>query len=346
MEPGSTAIVNSPRENFAVAQWPFIEWTHQAGRTTHDGPEGQYYFDPSKQLPTLRKTSWQEGDEALLLAQEGKVRRIQPVEVWRLKGGSTPAWRAALAEGHTLDELATWAVRTPSLGVALAGAAWCVSTLRHTPTPGRGERHAGVCPLPDEEEAWAALKGWLAAGSVADGVRRVGGPKKRKGAPPDHAKRRGVPPDNSDLYRLAKILVAILRTRVVELHGDTGGWVPLQAVQDTVAACRIGAAPPKLGEVQAAIVASEGRLELRSTGGTEEYQLWACQGHTGGTALASLGQPLGTHEPWMLHATFFKARPVHLGKGAGPARHTRFRGAHPSPRSLSRHGDGPKGKVP
>ena len=51
-----------------------------------DGPEGQYYFDPSKQLPTLRKTSWQEGDEALLLAQERKVRRTQPIEIWRLKG--------------------------------------------------------------------------------------------------------------------------------------------------------------------------------------------------------------------------------------------------------------------
>ena len=96
-----------------------------------EGPEEQY-FDPSKQLPTLRKTSWQEGDEALLLAQEGKVRRIQPVEVWRLKGGSAPAWRAALAEGHTLDELATWAVRTPSWA-ASAGAAWCVSTFRNPP---------------------------------------------------------------------------------------------------------------------------------------------------------------------------------------------------------------------
>ena len=79
-----------------------------------DGPEGQYYFDPSKQLPTMSKTSWQEGNEALLLAQEGKVRSIQPVEIWRLKGGSTPAWRSALAEAHTPDELATWAVRTPS----------------------------------------------------------------------------------------------------------------------------------------------------------------------------------------------------------------------------------------
>ena len=133
-----------------------------------DGPERQYYFDPSKQLPTLRKTSWQERDEALLLAQEGKVRRIQLIEVWRFKGGSTPAWRAALAEGHSPDELATWAIRTPSPGTASVGAAWCVSSLGNTPPPDRGERHAGVCPLPDEEEAWAALKGWLAARSVAD----------------------------------------------------------------------------------------------------------------------------------------------------------------------------------
>ena len=203
------------------------------------------------------------------------------------RGASTPAWRAALAEGHTPDELATWAVRTP-LGAASVGAAWCVSTLRNMPSSDRGERHAGVCPLPDEEEAWAAVKGWLAARSVADGVRRVGGPRKRKGGPPDNAKRRGVPPDNADPYRLAKILVAILRTRVVEMHGDTGGWVLLRAVQDTVAARRIGALPPTLEEVQAAIVASEGRLELRTTEGTEEHQLRACQGHTGGTTLASL----------------------------------------------------------
>ena len=65
-----------------------------------DGPERQL-LRSSKQLPTLRKTSWQEGDDALLRAQEGKVRRIQPIEVWRPKGGSTPAWRSALAEGHT-----------------------------------------------------------------------------------------------------------------------------------------------------------------------------------------------------------------------------------------------------
>ena len=187
--------------------------------------------------------------------------------------------------------------------------------------------------------------GWLAARSIADGVRRVGGPRKRKGAPPDNAKRRGVPPDNSDPYRLSKILVAILRTRVVELHGDTGGWVLLQAVQDTVAARRIGALPPTLDEVQAAIVRSEGRLELRPMGGTEEYQLRACQGHTGGTTLASLGQPLGTQT---LDATrdLSKARPVYLERGTDPARRTRSRGAHPPPRSLSRHGHGSKGKVP
>ena len=210
-----------------------------------EGPEGQYYFDPSKQLPTLRKTSWQEGDEALLLAQEGKVRRIQPVEVWRLKGGTTPAWRSALAEGHTPDELATWAVRTPSLGAASVGAAWCVATLRNSPSPGRDDRHAGVCPLPDEEEAWAALKGWLAARAIADGVRRVGGPRKRTGAPPSDASRRGIPADNADPYRLSKILVAILRTKVVQLRGDDGGWVSLQSVQDTVAARRIGASLPR-----------------------------------------------------------------------------------------------------
>ena len=195
-----------------------------------------------------------------------------------------------MAEGHTPDELATWAVRTPSLGAASAGAAWCVSTLRNPPSPGRDERHAGVCPLPDEEEAWAALKGWLAARSVADGVRRVGGPRKRKGAPPDNAQRKGVPPDNSDPYRLSKILVAILRARVVELHGDTGGWVLLQAVQDTVAARRIGALPPMLDEVQAAIGASEGRLELRSMAGVPVAGL---PGAYGGRHLSMVGPATG-----------------------------------------------------
>ena len=84
-----------------------------------------------------------------------------------------------------------------------------------------------MCPLPDEEEAWAALKGWMAARSVADGVRRVGGPRKRKGAPPDNAPRRGIPADSADAYRLSKIMVAILCTKVVEMHGDDGGWVSL-----------------------------------------------------------------------------------------------------------------------
>ena len=74
-------------------------------------------------------------------------------------------------------------------------------------------------------------------------------PGSGKGFPLDNAERRGVPPDNADPKQLAKILVAILRTRVVELHGDTGGWVLLQAVQDTVAARRTGALPPTLDEV-------------------------------------------------------------------------------------------------
>ena len=176
----------------------------------------------------------------------------------------------------------------------------CLNPPQHT-SPGsrRAPCWRMPAPLPDEEEAWAALKGWLAVRSVADGVRRVGG----------HRKRKGVPPDNSDPKRLAKILVALLRTRVVELHGDPGGWVPLQAVQDTVAARRTGAQPPTLDEVRAAIVASEGRLELQTTGGTEEYRMRACQGHTGGTTLASLGQPLGSHEPWLVHAIFLANDP-------------------------------------
>ena len=274
-----------------------------------DGPGGQYYFDPSKQLPTLRKTSWQEGGEALLFAQGGTVRRIRPTEVWRFKGGSTPAWRAALAEGHTRDELATWAVRTPSPGTASVGAAWCASTLRNLLPQDRGGRHAGVCPLPDEEEAWAALKGWLAARSMAEGIRRVGGPKKRKGVPPD---------DNSDPNQLSRILVSLLRTRVVELQGNPGGWVPLQTVIGTVASRRTGASPPTLDEIRAAIVASENRLDLQTTGDSGEYLIRACMGYTGGTSLAYLGQALASHEPWMLHATFLKHVPAIWSQGLAP----------------------------
>ena len=197
------------------------------------------------------------------------------------------------------------------------------------PPADRGERHAGVCPLPDEEEAWAALKGWLAARSVADGIRRVGGPRKRK----------GVPPDNSDSKRLAKILIALLRTRVVELHGDPSGWVPLQAVQDTAAARRTAAQPPTLDEFRAAIVASESKLELQTTGGTKEYRMRACQGHTGGTTLASLGQPLGSHAPWMVHAIFLANVPsIWRKRLTYPARSARPRRAHPPPGSLPRDG--------
>ena len=226
-----------------------------------EGPARQYYFDPLKQFPTLRKSSWQAGDDVLLLTQEGKVRRIQPIEVWRLKGGSTPAWRSALAEGHTPDELATWAVRTPSPGAAAVGAAWCAATLRNPLLTDDGERRAGVCPLPDEEEAWAAVKGWLAARSVADGTWRVGGPKKRK----------GVRPDNTNAKQLARILVALLRHRLVELQGDAGGWALLQTLIATVGSRRLTAKPPTLDRVRAAVAASEGRLTLQTTGVEEEY---------------------------------------------------------------------------
>ena len=44
----------------------------------------------------------------------------------------------------------------------------------------------------------------------------------------------------------------------------------------------------------------------------------ACQGHTGGTTLASLGQPLGSHEPWMVHATFLANVPSIWKKGLIP----------------------------
>ena len=293
-----------------------------------DGP-GQYYFDPSKQLPTLRKTSWQEGGDALPLAQEGKVRRIQPIEVWRLKGGSTPAWRSALAEGHTPDELATWAVRAPSPGVAAVGAAWCVSTLRNLSLPNQGERRAGVCPLPDEEEAWAALKGLLAARSVADGIRRVGGPKKRK----------GVPPDSTNAKRLARILVALLRTRLIELQGGAGGWAPLQTLIATVGSRRMVSKPPALDGIRAAVVASQGRLDLQTTGRPEEYRIRAVQGHTGGTELASLGQALGSHEAWMLHATSLANLPsIWKQLGFAPSRSTRSARPCSPPRPVLRVG--------
>ena len=263
-----------------------------------DGPAGQYYFDPSKQLPTLRKASWQAGDDALLLTPERTVRRIQPIEVWRLKEGSTPAWRAALAEGHPrrarnlgCPDPLPWG-RRDRRGLVT----WCVATHRSPPQTDEGERRAGVsgvCPLPDEEEAWAAVKGWLAARAVADGIRRVGGPKKRK----------GVPPDNANARQLTHILVALLRHRLTELQADSGGWALLPRVVATVGGRRLTATPPTLDEIKAAIEASEGRLALQMIGEEDEYRIRPNLGHTGDTELASLGQALGCIEPWMLHAT-------------------------------------------
>ena len=314
---------------------PFSGHIKPVGRLK-EGPEGQYYFDPLKQLPTLRKSSWQAGDDALLLAQQGKVRRIQPIEVWRLKGGSTPAWLSALAEGHTPDELATWAVRTPSPGAAAVCAAWCVATLRNLPPTEQGERRAGVCPLPDEEEAWAALKGWLAARSVADGIRRVGGQEKRKGGPPD----------NTNAKQLARILVALLRHRLVELQGNTGGWASLQTLIAKVGSRRLTSKPPTLDEVRAAVVASDGRPTLQTTGEEEEYQIRSVQGHTGDTELASLGQALGCIEAWMLHATSLANLPSIWRQGLLPHGAPAQRGQAPRQDLYFRLGTDPRAMFP
>ena len=118
-------------------------------------------------------------------------------------------------------------------------------------------------------------------------------------------------------------------------------------MQDTVAARRTGALPPTLAEVQAALGASEGRLELRSVEGIGEYQVRACQGHTGGTSLASLGQALGSHEPWMLHATFLKHLKSIWTRGLIP--HGASVPAGRTPRQdlyLGMHGRGSEGTVP
>ena len=65
-------------------------------------------------------------------------------------------------------------------------------------------------------------------------------------------------------------------------------------------------------------MASQGRLDLQTTGGTEEYRTRAIQGHTGGTTVASLGQALGSHEAWMLHATSLANVPSIWSQGLLP----------------------------
>ena len=143
------------------------------------------------------------------------------------------------------------------------------------------------------------MKGWLAARSVADGIRRVGGPKKRT----------RVPPDNTNAKQLARILVALLRHRLVELQGDAGGWALLQTLIATVGSRRLTARHPTLDEVRAAVAASEGPLTLQTIGEEEEYRIRFNQRHTGDTELASLGHALGCIEAWMLHATTLKHLP-------------------------------------
>ena len=77
----------------------------------------------------------------------------------------------------------------------------------------------------------------------------------------------------------------------------------MQTLIATVGSRRMVSKPPTLDDIRAAVVASQGRLDLQTTGRPEEYRIRAVQGHTEGTELASLGQALGSHEAWMLHAT-------------------------------------------
>lgn len=75
---------------------------------------------------------------------------------------------------------------------------------------------------------------------------------------------------------------------------------------------------PTLDEIRAAVVASQGRLDLQTTGRPEEHQIRAVQGHTGGTELALLGQAFGSHEAWMLHATSLANLPSIWKQGLHP----------------------------
>ena len=211
------------------------------------------------------------------------MRRIQPLEVWRLKGGINPTWRAALAAGHAPADLALWAVRAPAPCAAAIGAASFVATLRSSPAGTGGERRAGVCPLPDEEEAWLAVKGWLIARAVADGVRRVGGPRKKK--------YKGAPPDNDDAFRLAKIAVSLLRHALNNgLPADSGGWVRLTDLSAVIGQRTAISVDPNRAQFDAAIEASCGRLEvgagadgepliraiLKDTRGPPNSRRWGC----------------------------------------------------------------------
>ena len=70
-------------------------------------------------------------------------------------------------------------------------------------------------------------------------------------------------------------------------------------------------------------------------------------GEPGSTTLASLGQPLGSHEPWMVHATYLSSeRSVHLRKWTDPARCTRLRRAHPRQDLYLGMGADPRAKFP
>jgi len=165
-------------------------------------------FQPERPLPALRRSAWGPNpEEALLLTQEGRARRLLEKECWLLRGGSRGSWTGALAEGIAEAQLAAWALRCAGPVLAEAGARWAIAMTRlRTTAPQR----AGVCPLPQEEANQALVLAWMQARAVEAASRRAGGPRRRtRSRDRRHGERsagsRGAPPN------LSRVLSKLLR---------------------------------------------------------------------------------------------------------------------------------------
>ena len=272
---------------------------HPIGRLKPDqgsaNLHGPYIFDPTRQLPTLRRTAWEEGPDPLLLYQEGKVRRILPFEIWCPQGGTNPGWQASIRDGHAPTELALWALRAPTPVAAGLGAAWCAATLRCGDTPTDFDHRAGVCPFPDEE-AWLALKGWLAVQSIADGVRRVGGPRRRHFPPYEQISRQ--------LSHILRHLVGSDDPIVANLQYDMEGRVWVDDLTRRLRGNREPLVQANLATIQDIVREGQeaGNRDNRFEMGEEDGRWWikAHHGHSAPGVVA--GVRVNVQLTWCFHA--------------------------------------------
>ena len=97
---------------------PMGHW-HPAGQPN---ARGAIVFNPGARVPTPHTNAWVKGHPSPLLLLDGPgpngevVRRITPVEAWRLQGGQTGPWRQLVANGEVEDELARDALPAPRQG--------------------------------------------------------------------------------------------------------------------------------------------------------------------------------------------------------------------------------------